>query len=793
MITTEKIQAFAETVKFNKEKVIHLLNLINQGYHLDYIYYYHKDEVGIENWNFMVSIAEKYRKFLDLEIKKQKVLAELKENDLINEKLTEEINNTTDPFLLDDILLPLKKKNPSRSKRAIQLGLSELADYIWEQLPVQEPLEVTAESYVTSKKIGITPEEALSGAITILSEKIEQDYKARHIVKKLFLEKGILVSSSTKSSQNQRSQFEPYYDFRKPVKSIGSIQFLQIMRGMKLGFIKVGIEIDESIVVEELLKIYLKEKGSVFENAIRASIQEAFKRQLRTICENRALEELKEEIERIFLADMRVSLQEILMFPPSNVDVILSLMPSDNEDWGICVVDKDGNLLESSLIPPTNSGLEPSESQEKLKKYIDTYQIKHIVLGNARGIEDAFQFVGEIVSQYTNPRVRYVTYEARYAENFSNSKIAEVEVPNHPQKIKEAYYLAKCFINPLKELMKLSPVYLPDGILHKEINEKKFKFAVNQVIEHCVNAVGIDLNKATYQELKYIAGIRSELAQNIIQTRNNNGGFKTRKDLLSVPGMTQEIFKQCAGFLFVTTGENPLDKTRIHPDWYNAIETCARDLNITIDSLFTSFKNIKLLTKALEDKKLLGREAIRLIAKELKNPGKDPRGVFVFPRYAEGIYRISDLRVGMQTEGIIKKFTDTNVIVDIGVPIDGVIWTKNNPSLTRTMKAKLLEKKIGDFIKVNIESIDFDNNRIILVPYFPQRLERTGKGERRRNLTNSPSASGEPFGETKPNKEDKNRKSSPSTPKESHRPKDDHLVNTQLAEQLSALKDKLSS
>lgn len=791
MITADKIQMFAETVKFNKEKVINLLNLINQGYHLDYIYYYRRDEVGIENWNFLVNIYERYRKFVDLENKKQETLSILEKNNMLNDELAEAVKNATDYFLLDDILLPLKKKTPGRSKKAIQQGLSELADFILKQLPVQQPLEITAESFVNSAKGVSTPEEALQGAVTILSEKIEQDYKARHIVKKLFLERGILVSTPTKPSQNQRTQFEAYYDFRKPVRNIGSIQFLQIMRGMKLGYLKVNIEIDEALVIDELLKIYLKDKGSVFENYIRMSIKEAFKRQLRTICENRAFEELREEIERDFLADMRSSLQEILMFPPSNVDVILSLMPSENEDWGICVVDKDGNLLESSLTPPTSSGLETSEASEKVKKYIETYQIKHIVIGDTGGVEDAFQFIGEIASNYRNPRIRYVTYEARYAENFSHTRIADIEVPNYPPKIREAYYLAKCFINPLKELMKLPPVYLPDGILHKEVNERRFNHTVNQVIEHCVNTVGVDLNKATYQELKYIAGIRNELAQNILQARNNNGGFKSRKDLLSVPGMTEEIFKQCSGFLFINGGTNPLDRTRIHPEWYSAIETCANELNISIESLLTSFKNVKLLADALEEKKLLGREAIRFIIRELKNPGKDPRGVFVFPRYSDGIYRVSDLRVGMQTEGIIKKFTDTNVIVDIGIPIDGVIWTKNNPSLTRTMKAKLLDKKIGDFLKVNIESIDLDNNRVILIPYFPQRLERTNRSGGRREERNS-SPESVTSGEGRRGREEKSKKVV-SAQKETHRSKEDHLVNTQLAEQLSALKDKLSS
>ncbi|MCX8064248.1 MAG: helix-hairpin-helix domain-containing protein [Candidatus Hydrogenedentes bacterium] len=790
MITAEKIQMFAETVKFNKEKILNLIDFINQGYHLDYIYYYKRDEVGIENWNFLVSIYDRYRKFVELENKKQETLAILEKNDMLNDELAEAVKNAKDYFVLDDILLPIKRKTPGRSKKAIQQGLSELADYILKQLPVQEPLEITAQSFVNSAKGVSTPEEALQGAITILSEKIEQDYKARYIVKKLFLEKGVLTTSSTKPAQTQRTQFEAYHDFKKPIRNVGSIQFLQIIRGMKIGFLKVSIDIDESLVIDELLKVYLKEKGSVFENHIRMSIKEAFKRQLRTICENRAIEELREEVERNFLADMRSSLQEVLMFPPCNVDVILSLMPSEDEDWGICVVDKDGNLLESSLVPPTTSGLQYSETQEKVKKYIETYQIKHIVVGNSKGVEDAFQFVGELVSNYRNPRIRYVTYESRYAENFSHTRIAEIEVPNHPKKIKEAYYLAKCFINPLRELMKLPPVYLPDGILHKEVNEKKFNIAVNQVIEHCVNTVGVDLNKATYHELKCVAGIRNELAQNIIQARSNNGGFKTRSELLSVPGMTEELFKQCSGFLFINGGTNPLDKTRIHPDWYSAIESCANELNITIESLFTSFKNVKLLINALENKKLLGREAIRLITKELRSPGRDPRGVFVFPRYSDGIYRVSDLRVGMQTEGIIKKFTDTNVIVDIGIPIDGVIWTKNNPSLTRMSKAKLLDKKIGDFVKVNIESIDLDNNRVILIPYFPQRLEKENRREKKEN--SGVATVDNALSENRKIREEKVRREPSMHQKDTYKSKDDYLVNTQLAEQLSALKDKLS-
>ncbi len=801
MLTQEQVHRFTEKIRFNTQKIERLIHLINQGFHLEYIYHYHRDEVGIDNWGFLVHIIDEYRKFVDIENKKGNVLEQLEKNGLLDDEIKELVEKTTDAFLLETLLLPLKKKNKGRSQRHIQQGLQELADYIWQQLPLNQPIEVMAEGFVEKSKLSITPQEAIEGAIVILSERIEQDYKARMIIKDLFWKKGTLTSIPTKTAQNQKTQFESFYNYSESIRRISSIRFLQILRGMRLGFLKVNLDIDEDEVVEELSKIYVKEKGSIYEPYIRLCIQDAFRRQLKTVCENRVFQELKENIEQQFISELRDDLIDIFMFPPANLETVISIIPAIEEEWAVCVVDRDGSMLEANYIFPVPPKNEIKEAQELIKGYIERYNSRHIVIGNGAGVEDAFQFVGELVSQFTNPRVRFVTFERRFAQSFAHSKIAEIDLPNQPEKIREAYYLAKCFNSPLEELIKLPPVSLPDGILHREINERKFIAVVNQVIEHCINSIGVDINKATINELRHIAGIKHDVAQNIIEYRTSNGGFKNRKELLEVPGISEHIFQQCAGFLYVKDSDNPLDKTRIHPNWYEHIETTAQELNITITSLFRSFKTVRMLIRKLEDKKVLGRHAIKIIIKEFKNPARDPRGFFVFPRYTDGIYRISDLKVGMQTEGIIKKILNNIVVVDIGIPIDAVIHLKNNPSLTKTLKRNLLEKRIGDYLKVNIESIDFDNQKVILLPYFPPKKDRK-EGERKGRLTTQQrQGSSEQTGSNEVNNKQKfdiksPRPSRPSIEKDTHRPsidKKDKLVNTQLAEQLAILKDKLQS
>ncbi|MGC8846066.1 MAG: helix-hairpin-helix domain-containing protein, partial [Candidatus Hydrogenedens sp.] len=650
----------------------------------------------------------------------------------------------------------------------------------------------------------ITPQEAIEGALIILAERIEQDYKARMIIKEMFWRKGLLVSTSTKTAQNQKTQFEAFYNYSESIRKISSIRFLQILRGMRLGFLKVSLEINEDEAIEELIKIYVKDKGSVFEPLIRISVQDAFRKQLKTVCENRVFIELKENIEQQFISELRDDLIDTLMFPPANLETVISIIPGIEEEWAVCVVDRDGNLLESSLIFPMAPRNEVKEAQDIIKFYIERYQSKHIVIGNGAGVDEAFQFVGELASQYTNPRVRFVTFEQRFAQSFAHSKMAEIDLPNHSEKIREAYYLARYFNSPLKELIKLNLLSLPEGILHKEINERKFTAVAHQIIEHCINSIGVDINKASINELRHIAGLKHDTAQNIIEYRTAKGGFKNRKELLEVPGIDETIFQQCAGFLFIKNGDNPLDQTRIHPQWYEYIETAVQDLNIEIPSLFRSFKSARTLIRHLETKNILGKHAIRTILKELKTPGRDPRGYFVFPRYTEGIYRVSDLKVGMQTEGIIKKILNNLIVVDIGIPIDAVIHLKNNPSLTKTLKRNLLDKKIGEFLKVNIESIDFDNQKVILIPYFPPKKDKKEEGKKERKEKSFTSkkentAVGTGFRDLpvsekpkfdrkvpkfqKPNIEKDIKKSSSIL--------ENQLLNTQLADQLAILKDKL--
>lgn len=808
MLTQEQIQKFTGKIKFDSKKIEALISLLNKGYHLEYIYHYCKDEVGIDNWNFLVHTVDKYRKFLDLENKKASTLSQLEKSGLLTDGLKELIQKTSDPALLDDLLLPLKKKSRSRSQKPIQQGLQELADFILQQLPVNQPLEITAESFVNPSKLVSTPEEALAGAMVILSEQIEQDYKARMIIKELFWKKGVLISTSTKAAQNQKTQFEHFYNHSEPIRKISSIRFLQILRGMRLGFLKVNIEIDENEAIEELLKVYLKEKGSIFESYIRACIQDAYRKQLKTVCENRVFLELKDEIEHQFLSEMRNDLKNILMFPPANLESIISIIPGIEEEWAVCVVDRDGHLLEGTFIFPTPPKNELEKAQETIKGFIERYKTTHIVIGNGAGVEDAFQFVGELSTQFTNPRIRFVTFERRYAQTFARSKMAESELPNYPEKIKEAYYLAKHFNSPLKELIKLNPVNLPEGILHKEINERRFAAVINQIIAHCINSVGVDTNQANINELRHVAGIRHEVAQSIIEVRSAKNGLHNRKELLEVSGINEHIFTQCAGFLFIKDSDNPLDKTRIHPQWYEPIESCAKELNIDIPGLFHSFKNVKALIRMLEEKNLLGTQAIKTILKELKRPARDPRGNFVFPRYADGIYRVSDLKVGIRTEGIIKKILNSVIVVDIGIPIDAVIPLRNNPSLTRTIQRNLFNKRIGDFIKVNIESIDFDNQKVILFPYFPQKTERRGEPRRERERKTFPEdvsfstntiEKKEPISTVKQRFEKPHKSSRPPKPdfeKDSRKPalvREDQLMNTQLAEQLAELKNKLQS
>ncbi len=713
----------AEELQIKVSQVEAAVKLIDEGNTIPFIARYRKEATGSLNDEVLRNLHERLTYLRGLEEKKQQVLSSIEEQGMLTEELKAKIENAETMVLVDDLYRPYRPKKKTRASVAKEKGLEGLA-MILKLQQTKNSMEQEAESYVNEEKGVSTVQEALQGAMDILAEAVSDEADYRTYIRDLTFKEGTI--SSTAKDEKVQIVYENYYQYSEPIKKVAGHRVLALNRGEKEKILTVKIEAPEERILQYLEKqtivrdnpnttSYLKE---VAEDSYHRLIQPAIEREIRN--------ELTEKAEDGAIDVFGKNLEQLLMQPPIAGKVVLGWDPAFRTGCKLAVVDPTGKVLDTKVIYPTAPQNKVEEAKKELKRLFDKYNVDLISVGNGTASRESEQVIVDLLKELKSP-IRYVIVNEAGASVYSASKLATEEFPNFDVGQRSAASIARRLQDPLAELVKIDPQSIGVGQYQHDMNQKKLSEALTGVVEDSVNKVGVDLNTASASLLEYISGISKTLAKNIVEYRENNGRFTDRRELLKVPKLGPKAFEQCAGFMRILDGKNPLDGTSVHPESYEAATRLMEKLGVTPSELrelqkSATAKGKKAAGKTLEakagDKKKLAEElgigeiTLTDILKELEKPARDPREDMPAPVLRSDILNMEDLKPGMRLKGTVRNVIDFGAFVDIGVHQDGLVHISQMTD--RYIKHPLEVVSVGDVVEVEVLGVDLQKKRISL-------------------------------------------------------------------------------
>ena len=706
------IEVLSEELQIKKSQAEAAVQLIDEGNTIPFIARYRKEMTGSLNDEILRNLDERLRYLRNLEEKKSQVLETIREQGTLTPELEKQITEAKTLQLVEDLYRPYRPKRRTRATIAREKGLEPLADVLMLQM-LKIPALSEAEHYVSEEKDVKTAEEALEGAKDILAERISDEADYRTYIRKLTMDKGILQSAA--KNEDEKSVYETYYNSEEPVKKTAGHRVLAINRGEKEKFLTVKIEAPE----EEILR-YLEKKLIVRENVnttpvLKEVIADSYKRLIAPAIEREIRSSLTEAAEAGAVKVFGKNLEQLLMQPPIVGRVVLGWDPAFRTGCKLAVVDATGKVLDTVVIYPTAPQNKVTEAKAVLKKLIRKYGVTLISVGNGTASRESEQVIVELLKEIPE-KVQYIIVNEAGASVYSASKLAAEEFPDFDVAQRSAVSIARRLQDPLAELVKIDPKSIGVGQYQHDMNQKNLDEALRGVVEDCVNKVGVDLNTASASLLEYISGISKTVARNIVAYREENGRFEDRKELLKVAKLGPKAYEQCAGFMRIQGGKNPLDATAVHPESYKAVESLLEKLGyekaqITAGGLSGISKKVG---KPKETAKELGIGEITLtdILKELEKPARDPRDEMPKPILRTDVLEMKDLKPGMILKGTVRNVIDFGAFVDIGVHQDGLVHISQ--ICDRFIKHPLEAVSVGDIVEVQVMSVDLDRKRIQL-------------------------------------------------------------------------------
>ena len=704
------IRILARELEIKPAQAEAAVKLIDEGNTIPFIARYRKEVTGSLNDEVLRRLYERLNYLRNLEERKAQVLSGIEEQGKLTEELRQAIEQAQTLVTLEDIYRPYRPKRRTRATVAKEKGLEPLADLIWLQR-TDRPLEEEAQPYLSEEKGVATPEEAVAGACDILAERISDEAEYRMEIRKRTMRGGKLTSEAR--DEKAKSVYETYYHFEEPAAKAAGYRVLAINRGEKEKFLNVRIEAPE----EEILR-YLEKKIIVRENPVTSPILKAvaadsYHRLIAPAIEREIRNELTEKAEDGAIRVFGRNLTQLLMQPPIAGQVVLGWDPAFRTGCKLAVVDATGKVLDTAVIYPTapTTPAKTAAAKETLKKLIRKYHVTLISLGNGTASRESEQVIVELLREIPE-RVQYVITSEAGASVYSASRLATEEFPNFDVGQRSAASIARRVQDPLAELVKIDPKSIGVGQYQHDMNQKKLGDALTGVVEDCVNRVGVDLNTASASLMEYISGISKTIAKNIVAYREENGRFRERKELLKVPKLGPKAFEQCAGFMRITGGTNPLDATGVHPESYGAAEKLLEQLHMKPEQLLDgpSVFFIRDYGKMAEEVGV-GEITLRDIVKELQKPGRDPREDMPLPVLRSDVLDISDLKEGMVLKGTVRNVIDFGAFVDIGVHQDGLVHISQLTD-KKFVKHPLEVVSVGDVVEVKVLSVDAERKRI---------------------------------------------------------------------------------
>lgn len=706
-------QVLAQELGVQKWQVEAAVKLMDEGNTIPFISRYRKEATGSLNDEVLRNLGERLTYLRNLEEKKQQVLSSIEEQGKLTEELRNQILAAQTLVLVDDLYRPYRPKRRTRATVAKEKGLDGLAAYIQLQT-ADKPLEEEAVKYLSEEKEVSTVEEAISGARDIIAEYISDEADYRIYIRKITTRSGKVVSKA--KNEKEQSVYEMYYDFEEPVAKMAGHRVLALNRGEKEKILTVKIEAPVEQILRYLEKQVITRDNAYTKPVLLEAVQDSYERLIAPAIEREIRSELTEKAEDGAIKVFGKNLEQLLMQPPIVNQVVLGWDPAFRTGCKLAVVDATGKVLDTTVIYPTAPQNKVEESKKILKKLIETYQVTLISVGNGTASRESEMVIVDLLKEIPR-KVQYVIVNEAGASVYSASKLATEEFPNFDVGQRSAASIARRLQDPLAELVKIDPKSIGVGQYQYDMNQKKLGEQLGGVVEDVVNKVGVDLNTASVSLLGYVSGITKSIAQNIVAYREEHGRFNNRRELLKVAKLGPKAFEQCAGFLRILDGENPLDVTSVHPESYQAAGELLEKLGYTQEDVRQ--KRLGNISKQIQDYKRLSEEleigefTLRDIVKELEKPARDPRDEMPKPILRTDVLEMKDLTPGMVLKGTVRNVIDFGVFVDIGVHQDGLVHISQLTD-KKFVKHPLEVVRVGDVVEVKVMSVDLVKKRIQL-------------------------------------------------------------------------------
>lgn len=689
------------------------IKLIDEGNTIPFIARYRKEVTGALNDEVLRQFHERLNYLRNLEDKKIQVISSIEEQGKMTETLKKAIEVAATMVAVDDLYRPFRPKRRTRAMIAKEKGLEPLANILWLQM-TKKPLLDEAKLYVSEEKGIETPEEALEGAKDILAEMISDTADYRAYIRKITMGEGKILSKAR--DEKEKSVYENYYDYEEAVSKIPGHRILAINRGEKEKFITVKIGAPEEKILHYLEKQVITKNNSQTEVLLKAVIEDSYHRLIAPAIEREVRNELTEKAEDGGIKVFGKNLEQLLMQPPIAGRVVLGWDPAFRTGCKLAVVDATGKVLDTVVIYPTAPQNKIPEAKAVLKRLIKKYNISLISLGNGTASRESEIVIVDLLKEI-NERVEYVIVNEAGASVYSASKLATEEFPEFDVGQRSAASIARRLQDPLAELVKIDPKAIGVGQYQHDMNQKRLGEVLGGTVEDCVNRVGVDLNTASASLLEYVSGVNKTIAKNIVSYREENGRFKNRRQLLKVPKLGPKAYEQCAGFMRILGGDNPLDQTSVHPESYGAAEKLLKVLgydkkdisNNCLSDLSHQIKDYKTMSENIG----VGEMTLRDIVKELEKPGRDPRDEMPRPILRTDVLEMKDLKEGMILKGTVRNVIDFGAFVDIGVHQDGLVHI-SQLSDKKFVKHPMEIVSVGDVVEVKVMSVDLAKKRIQL-------------------------------------------------------------------------------
>ncbi len=704
-MNNKHVEIIARSLGITQKQVSNTMSLLDEGATIPFISRYRKELTGSLDEVQVASVRDLYEQYTELEKRRESIIKSIEKQDKLTDELLNKINATYNITELEDLYLPYKVKKKTKAVVAKEKGLEPLA------LEILKQTNIDVDDFALKFVNDAVPntDEALQGARDIIAEIINEDTKARDIVRLEFKRSALVSSKVVNSKKEEAAKYADYFEFDEPLAKIPSHRLMAILRAEREGFLRVKINPEAEFTVEKLQRIYVKGKNSASKQ-VGEAIEDSYKRLLESSIETEYRNLAKEKADKEAIDVFSQNLRQLLLASPLGEKRILALDPGFRTGCKVVCLDSHGTLLHNETIYPHAPQNETLLAAKKISSLVNAYQIEAIAIGNGTAGRETEYFIRSVVRYDKEIQVFVVSEDG--ASVYSASKVAREEFPEYDVTVRGAVSIGRRLSDPLAELVKIDPKSIGVGQYQHDVDQKMLQKSLDTVVESCVNTVGVDLNTAGKYLLNYVSGLGAQLAQNIVDYRNEAGGFKSRSELKKVKRLGDKAFEQSAGFLRIRNAKNPLDNTSVHPESYYIVEKMAKSCGAGIKEFIEKPELRKQINLNLFIDDKIGLPTLKDIMTELDKPGRDPREQIKIFEFSKDVYKIDDLKTGMVLPGIITNITNFGAFVDVGVKQDGLVHISQLADKFVSNPNDVV--KLHQHVKVRVVEIDTERKRIQL-------------------------------------------------------------------------------